>query len=73
MKDIIVALIALVGTLGGSLSGILVSSKMTNYRIQQLEKKVDKHNNFAEKIPLIREQLKVANHRIEDLEKEVHK
>ncbi len=73
MKDIIVALIALVGTLGGSLCGILVSSKMTNYRIQQLEKKVDKHNNFAEKIPLIREQLKVANHRIEDLEKEVHK
>ncbi len=73
MKDIIVALIALVGTLGGSLCGILVSSKMTNYRIQQLEKKVDKHNNFAEKIPLIQEQLKVANHRIEDLEKEVHK
>ena len=73
MTDIIVALIALFGTLGGSLSGVLVSSKMTNYRIQQLEKKVDKHNNFAEKIPLIREQLKVANHRIEDLEKEVHK
>ncbi len=73
MKDIIVALIALVGTLGGSLSGILVSSKMTNYRIQQLEKKVDKHNNFAEKIPLIQEQIRVANHRIEDLEKEVHK
>jgi len=73
MTDIIVALIALVGTLGGSLCGILVSSKMTNYRIQQLEKKVDKHNNFAEKIPLIQEQLKVANHRIEDLEKEVHK
>ena len=73
MKDIIVALIALVGTLGGSLSGILVSSKMTNYRIQQLEKKVDKHNNFAEKIPLIQEQLKVANNRIEDMENEVHK
>lgn len=73
MTDIIVAVIALFGTLGGSLSGILVSSKMTNYRIQQLEKKVDKHNNFAEKIPLIQEQLKVANHRIEDLEKEVHK
>ncbi len=73
MTDIIVALIALFGTLGGSLSGVLVSSKMTNYRIQQLEKKVDKHNNFAEKIPLIQEQLKVANHRIEDLEKEVHK
>lgn len=73
MTDIIVALIALVGTLGGSLSGVLVSSKMTNYRIQQLEKKVDKHNNFAEKIPVIQEQLRVANHRIEDLEREVNK
>lgn len=37
MTDIIVALIALIGTLGGSLGGILVSSKMTNYRLQQLE------------------------------------
>ena len=69
MTDIIVALIALAGTLGGSLSGILVSSKMTNYRLHQLEKKVDKHNNFAEKIPVLQEQIKVANHRIKDLER----
>ena len=40
MTDIIVALIALIGTLGGSLGGILVSSKMTNYRLQQLEGRV---------------------------------
>ena len=71
-ETIIVALISLVGTLAGSLSGILVSSKMTNYRIEQLEKKVDKHNNFAEKIPIINEQIKVINHRIEDLEREHH-
>ena len=51
MKDIIVALIALVGTLGGSLSGILVSSKMTNYRLHELEKIVATHYNVAEKIP----------------------
>ena len=71
-ETIIVALISLAGTLIGSLGGIVVSSKMTNYRIEQLEKKVDKHNNFAEKIPIINEQIKVINHRLEDLEREHH-
>ena len=71
-ETIIISLISLIGTLAGSLGGILVSSKMTNYRIEQLEKKVDKHNNFAEKIPIINEQIKVINHRIEDLEREHH-
>ena len=73
MTEIIVALIALIGTLCGSLGGILVSSKMTNYRIQQLENKVAEHNNFARRMPVVEEQIKVANHRIEDLEKEIHK
>lgn len=67
--DIIVALIALLGTLGGSLGGILVSSKMTNYRLQQLEQRVAEHNNFAKRMPVMEEQIKVINHRIEDLEK----
>ena len=73
MTEIIVAAISLLGTLGGSLGGILVSSKMTNYRIQQLENKVAEHNNFARRMPVIEEQIKVVNHRIEDLEKEMHK
>lgn len=73
MTEIIVAAISLLGTLGGSLGGILVSSKMTNYRIQQLENKVSEHNNFARRMPVVEEQIKVANHRIEDLEKEIHK
>ena len=47
---------------------ILTASKLTNYRIEQLEKKVDKHNNFAERIPVMQEQIKVINHRIDDLE-----
>ena len=67
-SEIIVALISLLGTLGGSLGGILVSSKMTNYRLQQLENKVAEHNNFARRMPVIEEQIKVANHRIDDLE-----
>ena len=58
------AVVSIISVFGG----ILTASKLTNYRIEQLEKKVDKHNNFAEKIPVIQEQIKVANHRIEDLE-----
>ena len=68
MTDVLVAVIAFCGTMFGTFGGIITSSKLTNYRIAQLDKKVDKHNNFAEKIPVIEECLKVINHRISDLE-----
>lgn len=61
---IVVGCLSLFGTLAGSYGGM----KLVTYRIEQLEKKVEKHNGFAEKIPVIEEQIKVANHRIEDLE-----
>ena len=67
---LVVALISLIGTLGGSLGGIVVSSKLTAYRIQQLENKVAEHNNLARRMPVIEEQIKVINHRIGDLEHE---
>lgn len=67
---IIVSLISLVGTLVGSLGGILVSSKLTSYRIEQLEKKVDKHNNFAEKIPILSTKVDMLGERVEELEHE---
>lgn len=67
IATIIVGLLSLMGTLAGSFSGM----KQMIYRIEQLEKKVDKHNNFAERVPILEEQMKVANHRIEDLEHEV--
>lgn len=70
-NEIVVALLALVGTLAGTFGGILTSSKLTAYRIQQLEEKVDKHNNFAERIPIIEEKLKVVDHRLSDLERGV--
>ena len=65
---ILVAILSLVGTLGGTFGGILTSAKLTNYRIEQLEKKVEKHNNFAERIPVLEEKIKVEEHRIADLE-----
>lgn len=71
MNDIFIALLSFLGTLLGTFGGIITSAKLTNFRIEQLEKKVEKHNNFAERIPVIEEQIKVSNHRICDLEREV--
>lgn len=76
MSDVIVvALLSLVGTCIGSVAGILTASKLTNYRIEQLEKKVEKHNSVIERVYLLEkheavvdEEIKVANHRIDDLE-----
>lgn len=67
-NTILVALVSFAGTLMGTLGGILTSAKLTNYRIEQLEKKVDKHNNFAERIPVLEEKIKAGEHKIEDLE-----
>ena len=69
---IIVAVLSLMGTLGGSLGGIVVSSKLTAYRIQQLENKVAEHNNFARRMPVVEEQVDNLERRIDDLE-EFHK
>jgi len=71
--SVLVALLSLAGTLIGTLGGILVSSKLTNYRLQQLENKVDKHNNFAEKIPVLQEQIRGLTERLEDLERRSNK
>jgi hypothetical protein len=74
-ETLIVALLSLVGTLVGSLAGILTANKLTNYRIEQLEKKVEKHNNVIERVyrlekheAVMEKEIKVANHRIDDLE-----
>lgn len=66
--EITVALLSLGGTALGTFGGIIASAKLTTYRIEQLEKKVDKHNNFAQRIPVIENQMKVVDHRIADLE-----
>ena len=59
MSDlVIIALISLIGTFFGSLSGVITSAKLTNFRLKQLENKVERHNNFAEKIPLLELRIK---------------
>ncbi len=78
MEAIIVALIGLAGSAPGSILGVLASARLTSYRIEQLEKRVQAHNNLIERTykleertELQEEKIKVANHRIEDLEKKV--
>ena len=74
MATIIVGALSLIGTLAGSYGGIRIMS----YRIEQLEKKVEKHNNLVERMykveeqtTLQAEQIRVANHRIQDLESHI--
>lgn len=68
-SEVVVALVALAGTLVGSFGGIITSSKLTSYRLDVLEQKVDKHNSLIEKIPVVEEKIKVINHRIDDMER----
>ncbi len=76
MSDVVmVGVLSLAGTLGGTFGGILVSNKLTNYRVSQLEKKVQAHNNLVERtyqlegeLDVVHEQIRVVNHRINDLE-----
>lgn len=67
-STVICALVSLIGTLGGSLGGILVSSKLTAYRLEQLENRVSEHNNFARRMPVVEEQIEQLEHRINRLE-----
>lgn len=78
-ETVLVAVLSLIGALVGTFGGIVVASRLMNYRIEQLEKKVEKHNNVVERtyhlegeMDVVHEQIKVANNRIKDLE-EFHK
>ena len=75
--DVMVALIGLGGSAIGTFAGVFASAQLTAYRLEQLEKKVDKHNTVIERTykleetqAVIQEQIKVVNHRISDLERE---
>ena len=68
MNEIIVALI----TGGVTLAGVLLSNQkaqaVTETKIEELTREVREHNHFAQRVPVLEEQMKVVNHRIQDLE-----
>lgn len=72
---VLISLISVLGSALGTFAGIMVNSKLVNYRIEQLEKKVDKHNQVIDRVykleereAVVNNEIKVANHRISDLE-----
>lgn len=71
VTEIIVAAIALIGTAVGSLGGILAANRLTNYRIEQLEKKVDKHNSVIERITVVEVKLSEQQENLARLRREM--
>lgn len=65
---VLVGLLSLIGTLIGTLGGIVASSSLTNYRLKQLETKVDRHNSFATRVPSLENRVEALEHRVEKLE-----
>lgn len=70
-SDIIVALITVIGTMTASLGGVLISNKKTLWRLEQLEKKVDRHNHLVERMAVAEQSIKSAHHRIDEMHDEI--
>lgn len=66
-ETIIVALIGLAGSAIGAFAGVMASAKLTNFRIQQLEEKVNKHNNMIERTYALEGRMTEAEHDIRDI------
>ena len=68
-EPILTSILSLVGTLVGTLGGILVASKLNNYRIEQLEKKVERYNSVIERTFVLEGNVKELQHEVTDLKK----
>lgn len=73
MESIISALIAGAVTLLGVLISNSRAQAVTDVKISELTREVREHNNFAQRVPVLEEQIKVANHRLDDLEQQSRK
>lgn len=69
---VIVGMFSCITSIIGTFGGILVSSKLTTYRLEQLEKKVQKHNNLIERMYKVEDSAKSAHHRIDELREEMN-
>lgn len=68
-ETVIVAVLSLVGTLGGTFGGIVTANRLTVFRIEQLEKKVEKHNQIVERTFKLEGRMREAEHDIVDMKK----
>lgn len=73
MESIISALIAGAVTLLGVLISNSRAQAVTDVKLSELTREVREHNNFAQRVPVLEEQIKVTNHRIDDLEQQSRK
>ena len=71
--EIIVACLSLAGTLIGSIVGILTSNKLVTYRIEQLEKTVNKHNSIVERVVLLEQDNSTQWKRIDEVREDLEK
>lgn len=70
--EIVVGILAFFGTLVGTFGGILTANRLSNYRIEQLEKKVDKHNTVIERMYTVESNLQTAFLKIDNLKEEIN-
>lgn len=70
-NEVIVGLLSLSGTLRGTFAGILTSTKLSNYRIEQLEKKVEKHNSVIERTAILERDLKSVWRNIDEIKDDI--
>jgi hypothetical protein len=70
-EDVLIAALSLIGTIAGSITGILVSNRLSNYRIGQLETKLDRYaantDEIRERLIIVEQSAKSAHHRLDDI------
>lgn len=66
--EVIVSLITLCGSALGTFAGIAVNTKLTNFRLEQLEKRVNKHNNVIERTGKLEERVGALDYRLKEIE-----
>lgn len=71
VTTVVVAILSLVGTFVGTLGGILTSTKLTSYRIEQLEKKVEKHNSVIERTGILEKEFEMIQQDIADIKSDL--
>lgn len=67
--SILAATLGCIGAVAGSALGVVESAKKTNFRLEQLEKKMDKHNNLVERMVAVEERCKSNTHRLDELQR----